>query len=343
MRILLAALIPLLSPQPSQTSGPTPAASSQIPPEAQAEVEKANLLIASQRFRDAAEALERANKLAGGKCFTCLEAKAAARIRLNDLDGALADANEALKVGASKEYRARAYNQIGLANAARAKKDDRDIKELAAAEEAFRHALEADPNLNAARFHLARILIRERRDKDADAVLDDYIKRETAGPLADQAKALKENHRRATESFAPAFRLKTLDEKTITLESLRGKVVLLDFWATWCGPCIKALPELKDIRKKFAGRPFELISISVDREKKKLEEFVKSNNMTWPQGFDEGLRVARETFGVNSFPTYFVLDGEGLVTYVARGYSPATAGRLTDEIQKALQKPSRKS
>ena len=244
---------------------------------------------------------------------------------------------EALKIGPSKEQQARAYNQIGLAYAAQAKNDASDTQQLAEAARAFRRALDADSNLNAARFHLAKVLIRLRRDKDADALLDDYIRREQTPALADQAKALKADHRRATGLFAPDFHLTTLDGKTITLQSLRGKVVLLDFWATWCGPCIQALPELKEIRKKFANRPFELISISVDREKRKLEDFVKANEMTWPQYFDEGYRVAKDAFGVATFPSYFVLDGEGVVTYVLRGYSSTTAARLTAAVEKAFK------
>lgn len=337
MQILLAALIFSLSPDRVVTAAqPTPATS--LPPGAQAEIAKANLLIANQMFREAVEALQRANKLADGKCFACLEMMAAAHVRLDQPDAALADAREALKISSSNENRARAYNQIGLAYAATAKHDDRDTRQLEASEKALRQALDSDPNLNAARFHIAKVLIRERRDKDADAVLDDYLKREPPGPLADQAKALKANHGRATKPFSPDFHLTTLDGKTITLESLRGKVVLLDFWATWCGPCLQAVPELKEIRKKFARQPFELIGISVDREKKKLEEFVKSNEMTWPQYFDEGNRVAKEAFGVVSFPSYFVLDGDGVVTLVYRGHSAATAGRITAAIETALKK-----
>lgn len=137
--------------------------------------------------------------------------------------------------------------------------------------------------------------------------------------------------------LAPDFTLPQLDGQMLRLSTYRGKVVLLDFWATWCGPCIQAVPELKEIRKKFANRPFELISISVDREKRKLEDFVKANEMTWPQYFDEGYRVAKDAFGVATFPSYFVLDGEGVVTYVLRGYSPTTAARLTAAVEKAFK------
>ncbi|HTD52117.1 MAG TPA: redoxin domain-containing protein [Thermoanaerobaculia bacterium] len=334
--LLLLSLFPL----PNSGPAPNPPAPTEapLPADAKAELARANLLIANQRFREAVEALQRAVKLADGKCFVCLETMAAAHVRLNEPDAALADAKAALQISSSNENRARAYNQIGLAYAAKARHDDRDTRELADSEKAFRQALTSDPNLNASRFHLAKVLIRQRRDKDADAVLDEYLKREPPGPFADQSKALKANHRRATESFSPDFHITTLDGKVISLDSLRGKVVLLDFWATWCGPCLQALPELKSIRKRFEGQPFELISISVDREKKKLEDFVKNNEMTWPQYFDEGNRVAREGFGVVSFPSYFVLDGDGIVTLVYRGHSAATADRLTAAIEAALKK-----
>ncbi len=314
---------------------PAPAATS---PDVQTQMAAGNAFIARQQFAEAAKSYQAAFRLSGGKCFACLEALAAAHIRLNAVDEAMDDARHARTVAASDQERARADNQLGLAYAAKAKKDVKDSKELRSAEEAFRKALAGDQALNAARFHLAKVLIREGRDKDADAVLEDYLKREAPGPFADQARALQKNHRRATELLVPDFTLTTLDGKTITPASLKGKVVLLDFWATWCGPCRQALPELKDIQKKFAKKPFEIISISVDRDRKTLEDFIQKNAMTWPQFFDDGYRVSRYAFGVSTFPSYFVIDQGGVVVYYTHGYSMTTAGKLTFEIDEALKK-----
>ena len=64
----------------------------------------------------------------------------------------------------------------------------------------------------------------------------------------------------------PAFNLQTLDGKTVDIASYKGKVVLLDFWATWCGPCRKALPELKNLLEKNTGKPLVVISVSADED-----------------------------------------------------------------------------
>src|SRR5215831_801239 len=333
------AIIPLLLALPLPSPGPTRSGpSAPLPPEANAQLQLGMQLASHQRFADAARAYQEANRLAGGKCFSCLEALAAAHIRLNALDDALADGREAMSVAASPAERARADNQIGLAYATRARKADRTSPDLASAEEAFRRALAADPTLNAPRLHLSKVLIRLGRDKEADTMLDAYLEREAPGLYAEQARALRKDHRRATELLLPDFRLVTLDGKTITPESLRGKVVLLDFWATWCGPCREALPELKTIQQKFGKQPFQIVGISADTDRKALEAFVRKNAMTWPQFFDEGLRVSRDAFGVSTFPSYFVVDQAGIIVYYTRGYSTATAGKLTSEIDQALRK-----
>ncbi len=328
---------------PIPAPGPTPRPVSALSPEADAQMKVAAQLVSRQKFAEAAKAYQEANRLSGGACFACLEALAATHIRLNAPDDAIADARGAMKAAASPAERARADNQLGLAYATRAKKNDEASPDLASAEEALRRAIAADPTLNAPRFHLSKVLIRQGRDKDADAVLEDYLKREPPGPYADQARAMEKDHRRATELLVPDFKLVTLDGKTITPESLRGKVVLLDFWATWCGPCRDALPELKTIRKKFGGQPFQIIGISVDKDRKALEDFVRKNDMTWPQFFDDGYRVSRYAFGVSTFPSYFVIDKAGVVVYYAHGYSMTTAGKLTFEIDQALKKAPARS
>src|SRR5947199_9585537 len=85
---------------------------------------------------------------------------------------------------------------------------------------------------------------------------------------------------------APAFNLQTLDGKTVTIESFKGKVVLIDFWATWCGPCRKALPELKDLRQRNAREPLVVVSVSADEDRKTAAEFARQNGMDWLQAWD---------------------------------------------------------
>jgi thiol-disulfide isomerase/thioredoxin len=131
--------------------------------------------------------------------------------------------------------------------------------------------------------------------------------------------------------LAPAFTLKTLDGKTLTRDDFKGKVVLLDFWATWCTPCRKALPELKDLQAKHAGKPLVIVSVSVDETSKVVEEFVRSNGMSWPQAWDRGGQVTGGVFRVDTFPSYVVLGADGRILYRQHGWAPGRSAALLDE------------
>ena len=114
-------------------------------------------------------------------------------------------------------------------------------------------------------------------------------------------------------------------------------MVLVDFWATWCGPCRLALPELKSLRQQMSGEPFELVSISADRYLSALKEFVAKNEMTWPQYWDQKSDLAR-AFSVPSFPSYYLIDPEGIVIYKAHGWSSRTGEEITKRVRTAVAK-----
>ena len=89
--------------------------------------------------------------------------------------------------------------------------------------------------------------------------------------------------------MAPPFALTTLDGQRITMDSLAGKVVLIDFWATWCGPCREALPHIRRHRAESSqGQPFVVLSVSLDTDDAKWKDFVDKNGMTWLQYRDGG-------------------------------------------------------
>jgi peroxiredoxin len=113
----------------------------------------------------------------------------------------------------------------------------------------------------------------------------------------------------------PDFEATDLAGKPISLANFKGKVVLLDFWATWCGPCIGELPNVKQAYEKHHARGFEIIGISLDTQESKLTSFLKKENMTWPQIFDgKGWQSAlAQKYGINSIPATYLLDGEGTI------------------------------
>ena len=113
----------------------------------------------------------------------------------------------------------------------------------------------------------------------------------------------------------PDFNETDLAGKPLSIASHKGKVVLVDFWATWCGPCRAELPNVLATYGKYHDLGFEIIGISLDKDQARLTEFTKAMNMTWPQFFDgrgwqNKLAVK---YGVVSIPATFLLDGNGRI------------------------------
>jgi len=106
--------------------------------------------------------------------------------------------------------------------------------------------------------------------------------------------------------------------REVDLAKMKGKVVLVDFWATWCGPCVKELPRVKAAYDKFRGQGFEVIGISCDTDKRKLEEYVKQHGVSWPQYFDGKKQDDNKftvEFGIDGIPHMFLVDKKGLLRF----------------------------
>jgi len=106
-----------------------------------------------------------------------------------------------------------------------------------------------------------------------------------------------------------------VDGSQVDLATLRGKVVLLDFWATWCGPCQGEVPNVVGVYNKYHDQGFEIVGISLDQDRDSLNQFTASHGMPWPQFFDgQGWdNSLAQRFGVRSIPQMWLLDRQGRI------------------------------
>jgi peroxiredoxin len=118
----------------------------------------------------------------------------------------------------------------------------------------------------------------------------------------------------ARARMAPPFTVTTTDGHRISMDDLQGKVVLLDFWATWCPPCREALPHIRNVAKKFQGQPLVILSVSLDEDEQKWRDFIGKNEMTWPQYRAGGYTGSvAKMFGVTAIPHTFTIDADGVL------------------------------
>jgi peroxiredoxin len=126
---------------------------------------------------------------------------------------------------------------------------------------------------------------------------------------------------RSLETYAgdmKDFSLPDQKGKTHTLSGYQGKVVLVNFWASWCPPCIYEMPELQRLKNHFAGRSFEIITINAGEKKYKVRKFTKLINLELPVLLDTDSETYHQ-WGIKTLPTSFLIDSNGQIRYTVRG------------------------
>lgn len=135
---------------------------------------------------------------------------------------------------------------------------------------------------------------------------------------------------------APAFSLTSLDGRAISLEQMRGKVVLLDFWATWCPPCVISAPELEKLADAYEGRPVVVISVSLDERRDAVELFVERMGISNVVAM-AGRSNIDTAYGVSALPMFVLIDPRGYVVNAWNGYHPSLVSTWRQEIDRLLK------
>ena len=302
----------------------------------QGEMEKGREFMRRHQYEEALRSFKRANGIRDQKSPESFLAMANAYQGLEAYKNVVESCDRVIELAPSDiGLQAQAYNLKGIAFQSHA--ENKDQKKLKEAETAFRQGLALNVNLPTLHYNLGFTLMQQGLDQEGSAELKKYLRLQPGGADADQARKMIENPRRAREAYAPEFSITTLDGEYIASEDLRGKVVLLDFWATWCPPCVSSVPSLRSLQKRYEKESaFVMIGISSDSEMEKWRAFVTNNQMAWPQYLDRNRRV-QMAFAVRAFPTYVVIDHEGITRFRSSGSGWEHTANLEDVIRKQLK------
>jgi thiol-disulfide isomerase/thioredoxin len=289
--------------------------------------------LAAHHYDDAIKDFKKVKQMRHDSCGECYLEIAVAQTKLGQLDDALKSCDQAISCASNDQLR---INSHALKGSILRDMGD-DPKKLKAAESEYLAAEQLDPNKVAIHLNLGIVFLRESRKSDGIAELNTYLRLAPDGRDANYARKLIANPKRAGDPLAPPFSVTTLDGRQVSLDQLAGKIVVMDFWASWCPPCRAAVPEFKELTKKYPPSKLVLISFSVDSEQQTWRDFISKHDMDWPQYWDSDGRM-RSEFDVHAFPTYLVIDQDGFIRDRIVGLNEhlSVVGRLKQTLQLML-------
>ncbi len=265
-------------------------------------------------FSFAIEEFRKADKQDGGGCLPCKEHIVTIGMETGDYKAAMAAEEELLREASTPAQQAHAHYLRGVILLRQGVQEHKD-KYFPESESEFQQSLTLAPGETGSLYGEGLVLAHMKQDDAAKTRFEAFVQNPHANAVDRQRAArfaIRPELVRAR--MAPAFSVTTLSGQHISLDELGGKVVLLDFWATWCGPCREALPGVRRLAQKYSEQPLVVLSISLDSDEGRWKDFVAKNGMTWPQYRDGGFggRLS-QLFAVNAIPHTFTIDADGVL------------------------------
>ena len=138
------------------------------------------------------------------------------------------------------------------------------------------------------------------------------------------------------QDAAPDFTLKSLEGTNLRLEEYRGQVVLINFWASWCGPCRQEMPLLDRLHQRYVDTGFAVLGVNVEGEEAPARELIDKIPVTFPVLIDEGQLVS-ELYKLEAMPSTVVVDRDGVVRYIHRGYKPGDEAKYVEVVKELIR------
>ncbi|KZY43639.1 redoxin [Oleiphilus sp. HI0081] len=135
---------------------------------------------------------------------------------------------------------------------------------------------------------------------------------------------------------APDFTLKSNQGSNIRLEELKGEVVMLNFWASWCGPCRQEMPLMNDIFAKYEDLGFTILAVNVDEDSADADRFLKALPVDFPVVYDSTSKVS-EMYEVDAMPTTVMIDRDGNKRFLHRGYKPGYEEEYANQVKQLIR------
>lgn len=297
-------------------------------PEFERELAAGKQAVERTEFADAIQHFTRANELQQEKCSECYVWLARIEMAGGKLREALAHTEKASATAATGPERASAQLYRGMVLARQG--------DLVRAEAAFKAASAANSACVECRFNLGFVLLKESKDAEGAAVLKAVAPAFAGTPRGREIQRFIDDPSRIRKNYAPEFSARLRSGEEVNLDTLRGKVVLLDFWGTWCAPCRVSLPQLKDLAAKVDPTKVAIISIDEGDSRQNWEQFIQINGMNWGQVYDGDLSLYR-AFGVDGFPRYFILSKDGIILAEFKGWNQMGEATISNAIAQALK------